>query len=256
MVRPEVSVVMPAYNSEALISSSIRSVLNQTFENWELLVVDDGSVDKTSSIVRQFVKMDKRVRYFRTINGGPGRARNLGIQESRARYIAFLDSDDEWMPEKLEWTIDFSSKVGSTITYTDYVVSDSHADEVSFRTFVPNRLKYEDILRTNSIAMSTVIVDRSQVPDFALREDVHFDDYVAWLKILRLGGSARGLNQPLTRYRIGHASFSTDKLKAALAVWKIYRKVEELSVAKSLFYFCNYGFNGLRKHRNRFKALH
>lgn len=251
----KVSVIMPAYNSESFIHKAIRSVMNQTHTNWELWIIDDGSSDKTGEVVKKFLKADKRISYIKTRNGGPGNARNVGIANSSGRFVAFLDSDDEWHPEKLEATLDYAHHHTSALTFTSYIMCREVPRPSEKIVHVPGLVDYKRVLISNPVAMSTVLVDRQKVPGFTLRGEMFFDDYVAWLDILRKGVVAYGLDRPLTRYRVSNGSFSSNKFRAAREVLNVMRNVEGLSWVQTSWFFGNYTVRGIAKHigwgRNR-----
>lgn len=244
----KVSVIMPAYNSESFIQTAITSVIGQTYTNWELWIVNDGSTDKTGEVAKTFLRADPRIRYIRTDNRGPGHARNAGIANSSGRFVAFLDSDDEWKPEKLARTLNYADQHNSALTFTSYERFRETSNPSGKIVHVPTQVDYRRVLISNPVATSTVIVDRAKIPDFTFRGEMFFDDYVAWLEILRDGAIAHGLDEPLTRYRLGHSSFSSNKIRAAREVLKVMRKVEKLSSAQTLWFFSNYTVRGILKH--------
>ena len=271
----KVSVVMPAFNAAKTIAQSIRSVLSQTHPHWELLVVDDGSTDQTQAAVEAFLP-DARVRMLKTPGRcGPAQARNLAISHATGRLVAFLDSDDLWLPEKLLKQIAFMNEQRAVFSFTAYRKIDSSGRVGRALIEVPKRVAYADLLKTNHIACLTAMYDREHfglvaMPDMGRREDyrlwlnflrdrVVHEDYGLWLHLLRRKssnnagsrGGAHGLNEPLALYRVGQQSLSSNKLAAATSQWLVYRNVERLSVLLSLYYFCHYAIRGLIKHKTR-----
>lgn len=269
---PLVSIVMPAHNSAQFIGRSINSVIAQTYRNWELIVVDDGSRDETSNIVSLYVKNDSRISLLKGVGrGGAARARNLAIEMATGRFIAFLDSDDIWLPEKLEIQISAMLESGAPLSFTAYKKIDG-SDIVGPHTFsVPNSINYHQLLKTNVIGCLTAIYDCSQLdkcymPDIEKRQDlalwlhilkkIGHEDYALWLKILKnTKGETRlknkmpaiGINQVLAHYRVHNNTLSSNKFKAALYQWFVYRKVEKLGLLRSMYYFTHYSILGLSK---------
>jgi|AntAceMinimDraft_1070359.scaffolds.fasta_scaffold104202_1 teichuronic acid biosynthesis glycosyltransferase TuaG len=246
---PQVSVVMPVFNGERFISASIESVLTQSFDNWELIVSDDASSDATRDIVAVFADQDSRIRLVTSERqSGPGAARNRAISVARGRWLAFLDSDDRWLPDKLALTLELAKDRGSGLTFTSYRRALAPDWKLGREIRVPLRVTYKQLLRSNVIATSTVLIDTQLVPKVVMNEQETYDDYIAWLEILRPGRVACGLQQPLTIYRKGHQSYSAKKLKLSTEVLKIFVDVERLSRPQVAWYFSNYAVRGALKH--------
>lgn len=244
-----VSIIMPAYNAERFIGEAVESVQAQGFENWELLVADDRSTDRTVAIVKSIALNDPRVRVLISEkNGGPAAARNLAIQSAGGRYIAFLDSDDVWLPQKLETQLEFMRSSNTALTYTRYRRIDEDGIVVGHLVSVPSQLNYQQLLRNTAIVTSTVMIDRSLVGDFHMKH-TYYDDYALWLEIVRRGFVAKGLRQDLTRYRVVGNSVSRKKGKSALMVWRTYRDVENLGLLRSMWSFSGYIWNAICKYR-------
>jgi teichuronic acid biosynthesis glycosyltransferase TuaG len=234
-----VSVVMPAHNSENSLTESVQSVLAQTYHDWELIIVDDASRDSTLTQARRFASDDPRIRILPLEqNVGVAEARNRGINAAIGQYLAFLDSDDLWLPNKLETQIDFMRSSGTGFSFAQYrrIGRDG---SLSNPVRVPRSVSYEGLLRGNSIGCLTVAIDRYQIPEISMPRIKH-EDYVTWLKILRQGHIAYGIPQDLARYRVGSSSVSSDKRRSASWTWNIYRRVEGLSLIKSAWCFMHY----------------
>lgn len=241
---------MPAYCAEGTIGESIQSVLRQSYTNWELIVANDCSPDNTPHIVESFCKRDERVMLVNAeINGGPAAARNLAISKARGRWVAFLDSDDFWLPEKLSQTIEFAKLNDSALTYTGYKRVNADCTVVGGYIPAPTSLNYFQLLGNTAINTSTVLIDRSRTGTFRMKI-TYYDDFACWLEILKKGFIAYGLNEDLTRYRVLSGSVSRDKKKSALEVWKAYRNVESLGFLMSTKYFISYAFHALLKYKN------
>lgn len=271
----KVSVIMPAFNAERTIVQSIESVLAQTHFHWELLIVDDGSSDATPALIQPFL-VDQRIRLLRTPGrSGPAMARNEAIANATGRLIAFLDSDDLWVPEKLAKQIAFMNEKNSVFSFTAYRKIGPNGEVGASVIRVPETVGYHDLLKSNHIGCLTAMFDRGHfgrvaMPDMGRREDyrlwlnflrdrVVHEDYGLWLHLLRKKRVdisdakviAHGLNEPLALYRVGQQSLSSNKLAAATSQWLVYRTVEHLSVALSFYYLCHYAIKGLIKHKKR-----
>lgn len=244
-----VSVVMPAYNAARFIGDAVRSVLGQTFSEFELLVVDDCSRDATAEVVEDFVKTDSRVRLIRHArNFGPAAARNTALDRARGRYIAFLDSDDLWLPEKLEIQLAFMREQSAAICFTQFCRITEEGTVISRPVPVPPMVDYRGLLKGNVIATSTVLLDRTRTGPFRMIR-TYYDDYALWLMLLRRGLRAYGLARDLVRYRIAHGSWSRNKLRSAYFTWKVYRDVEGLPLWDAVWNFLHYAWNGYRKYQ-------
>ena len=234
-----VSVVMPAHNSQSSLSESVQSVLAQTYRDWELIIVDDASRDGTLELARQLASNDPRIRVLPLEqNVGVAEARNRGIGAALGQYLAFLDSDDLWLPYKLQVQIDFMRSSSAPFSFAQYrrIGRDG---SLSNPVKVPRSVDYEGLLRGNSIGCLTVAIDRYQIPEVSMPKIKH-EDYVTWLKILRQGHIAYGIPQDLARYRVTSSSVSSDKRRSASWTWNIYRRVEGLSLLKSAWCFLHY----------------
>lgn len=244
-----VSIITPAYRAAALIGDTIQSAIAQTYLNWEMLIVDDCSPDNTADVVSEWSQRDSRVKLIRhERNGGPATARNTALSAANGRWIAFLDSDDIWLPEKLSMTLAHAQANSSPLTFTGFRRITFSADTVGRYIGVPRTVTYHQLLRNTVIATSTVLIDRSKVDRIVMKK-TYYDDFACWLEILKPGRVAFGLNEDLLRYRVVQNSVSRNKKNSAAQVWKSYREIEKLSTPKSIWYFTNYAMNGLFKYR-------
>jgi teichuronic acid biosynthesis glycosyltransferase TuaG len=244
-----VSIVTPAYNAGRFILETIGSVRAQTFADWEMIVVDDCSRDDTCRIVEEQSRADSRVRLLRhEVNQGPAGARETAIQRGRGRYVAFLDSDDLWTPQKLERQLAFMQRNGAALSFTQFRRIDAQGHTVGRLIDVPEELSYRQLLKNTAIATSTVIVDRGKTGPLHMTR-TYYDDYALWLSILRRGFSAHGLREDLMRYRVLGQSVSRNKARSAAMVWRVYRDVEKLGLADSLWCFAHYASRGAFKYR-------
>lgn len=244
-----VSVITPVFNSERFIEETIRSVQAQTYSRWEMLIlIDAGTRDRTAEIVERCVREDARVRLIQVPNGrNVSDARNFGFQEARGRFVAFLDADDLWLPEKLAKQVELMRRTGAVLTYTGFRRVTVGGEKEGREIAVPPVLTYSDLLKNNVIGCLTAVVDQAAVGPLCMGDDIH-EDYSLWLKILRTGASARGVCEDLARYRVVPGSRSSRKLLMANWRWQVYRKNEGLSVARALYYYICYVVLTLRKH--------
>lgn len=253
---PMVSIIMPVCDCRALVGASIESVLGQTYADWELLAVDDYSRDDSADVVHEFSRMDARVRLLRNHGRrGAARARNFAIRSSRGRYIAFLDSDDQWLPRKLEKQVRFARRTRAPLTFTAYYKIDARSTETA-ASFAPNgrvvsaplMLEYRHMLRQDYIGCLTAMYDAGQLGRVLMPEISRRQDYALWLEILRPGRRALGLAEPLALYRAQRpGSLSSNKLRAAGFNWQVYRDVEQLPLPRAAAAFGNYAFRASRK---------
>ncbi|MDV9190062.1 glycosyltransferase family A protein [Streptomyces sp. SR27] len=239
---PLVSVVMPVYNSAATLGAAVRSVLTQTHSDLELLVTDDRSSDGSMDLLMEFARQDKRVLpESAPEQGGAGRARNLAIERARGDYIAFLDSDDMWLPEKTERQIEFAAAGCAPLTFTSYFKMDA-GHEGESTDFIPNgrvvhareHVDYRAMLVRDHIGALTAMYDRNVLGTRLMPEMRKRQDYALWLSIMRDGADARGLPEPLAVYRAHQAgSLSSNKLSLVRYNWELYREHEGLSVPQA-----------------------
>mgnify|MGYP001065538730 FL=1 len=249
MQHPLVSVVMPAYNAEKYIGEAIRSVQSQTYTNWVLLVIDDCSTDHTVDVVQAFVNTDDRIRLFRnTRNLGAAKTRNRGLELSEGEWVALLDSDDIWHSDKLEKQLAVALNSGSEIIYCSCSLISSDGEKIS-DYIVPAQTSYDDMLKESVFSCSTTLLAKNVVDNNRFSADYYHEDLVYWLQLLKKGYSASACCEPLADYRIVEGSRSHSKVQSAKNRWEVYRKVEKLSLLKSLSVFLSYTARGLRKYK-------
>lgn len=245
-----VSIIMPAHNSSHFIREAVNSIKAQRYKSWEAIIVDDYSTDNTYSLLEEMAHQDCRIKVLRTTqNSGPAMARNLAIAHAEGRFIAFLDSDDLWAPDKLEKQIAFMKRKGAALSFTAYEKIDESGTITGRVVSAPDGIDYRGLLNANIIGCLTAIYDteitgKVFMPGISMRQD-----YGLWLKILKTGHVAYGLNQPLAYLRKRKGSVSSNKLVATLYVWKLYREVEKLSVLRSGYHFVNYAYRAFIKSR-------
>lgn len=243
-----VSVITPVHNAQDFLAQTIESVLNQTYKNFEIILVDDASSDLSRDIIERYQKIDSRVKsVFLNENLGVANARNEGIKNSNGRFIAFLDSDDLWKENKLEKQINFMIENNYEFTYTGYELMDEDGNMLGKVVHTKNRVDYDELLKHNVIGCLSVVIDRSKIQDIQMKKIRH-EDYSAWLKILKRGFVAYGLNENLASYRTRMNSLSGNKIKSAMWTWNIIRKEENTPLPKAVYYFSNYAIVNLKKH--------
>ena len=244
-----VSVIMPAYNAELFISESISSVLSQTYQHWELLVIDDSSTDKSASIIQQYVQQDERIKYYKTEapSGSPCLPRNVGIANAEGKYIAFLDSDDTWFCDKLEIQLNMFGRYDDmAICYCNYEKMAENGGRNNRIVKAPEITTYRQLLAGNVIGCLTAVYDTSKVGRVYFQNYAH-EDYIMWLSILKRGYVARNVNVVTALYRVCKKSVSSNKLKTISWQWNIYKNVEKLGHWKSAFFFISYAYKAFRK---------
>lgn len=228
-----VSIIMPTYNSEMYIKKSINSVLRQTYKNWELIIVDDCSTDTTKKIIRSI--NDERIKLFElTKNQGAAVARNTGLKKARGEFIAFLDSDDLWKPEKLTLQVKYMKKNNYKFTSTNYEEIDEHGDKTGKVIEAKDKLDYNGVLKYCP-GNSTVVYNARELGIFFIPNIRKRNDFVMWLQVIKKAKCLYGINENLTQYRVRANSLSINKKSLIKYQWKVYREIEELSILKSMY---------------------
>jgi teichuronic acid biosynthesis glycosyltransferase TuaG len=243
-----ISIILPTYNSETFISETISSVINQTYQNWELIIIDDCSTDNSMSIVDSFSKNENRIKFFKNkTNSGAAISRNIGLENSSGRFISFIDSDDVWELNKLEIQIKFMIVNNYAISFTEYNLIDEKGISLNKTIKVVNEIDYYGYLKNTIIGMSTSMIDLTKTEKFEFKNIRTRQDTYLWITLLKRGLIAQGLNKTLVNYRVRKDSISANKYKAAKQVWKLYYNFEKLGLLKSTYYFSYYIFNAIKK---------
>ncbi len=245
--RNLVSIIVPVYNAGAYIHETVEMVRRQTWTNWELLLVDDCSGDNSCAVIRSWCEKDRRIRLIeKKKNEGAARARNTGLEQASGRYIAFLDADDIWKPEKLEAELDFMKSRDAAFVFTAYEFGDEQGRGTGKVVHVPEELDYRKALSRTVIFTSTVLFDMQKLEKHLLEmPDVGSEDTATWWKILRQGEKACGLDRVLVVYRRPRVSLSSNKVTAVRRIWNLYRNVEGLSLLPSIWYFCGWAIRAV-----------
>lgn len=241
-----VSVIIPAYNSEKYLKQAIESVLIQNVP-LELIVINDCSSDNTAAIMNDY-KEDPRVHYYENEQRlGASGTRNRGVRISRGKYIAFLDCDDWWEPEKLKKQLHMIKKTGAVLCSTARRLIDSSNPSSEKIISVKETITYKMMLHQNWINCSSVLVRRDVITKYPMAYEDSHEDYITWLKILKQYKFACAINEPLLNYRVSNQGKSGNKLKSAKMTFKAYRYMG-FGLLKSIWYFCFYAINGYRKY--------
>ena len=247
-MTPAVSVIIPAYCAQQTAEAAVRSALAQTVRDIEVLAVDDGSTDGTAQILNALANEDARVRVIvQKRNGGAANARNAGAAAARAEWLAFLDSDDLWEPDKLEKQLALQQKTGAKLLYTGARCIDA-AGRPTGRFFrVPETVTYRQALKGNDLVCSSVLIEKALYLRHPMeRSDLH-EDYLCWLRVLGEGVTARGATESLTLHRILKSSKSGNKRRSAVMTWNTYR-VLGFGFFKRLGCFLGYCVHGIKRY--------
>jgi len=246
-----ISIIVPVYNVENFIEETMDCVRAQTYPDWELLLVEDCSSDNTVTLIRQYMEkaQDPRIRLLRQpSNMGAARARNRGVKEANGRYIAYLDADDLWMPEKLEKELAFMKEKGAAFAFTGYEFADENGKGMGKVVHVPAKLTYRQALSNTTIFTTTVMFDLEQLSREQLEMPViKSEDTALWFRVLRSGVTAYGLDENLVKYRRPGKSLSSNKLAALRRIWNLYRKEEGLNVVCSAWHFCFWALRAVKR---------
>lgn len=248
MDKPLVSIITPSYNSTKFIPATIESVLAQTYQNWEMLIVDDCSKDESRNVIRKYTEKDARIKLIElTENSGAAVARNTAIKAAKGKYVAFLDSDDLWVPTKLEKQIGFMEENDYAFTYSKYQLMDVDGQKLDRVIDIPNEIDYKGLLSNTIIGCLTVVVNIEKTGPIEMPNIRTRQDFALWLSILKRGIKAHGFQEVLAYYRLVPGSISSNKVKAAKQTWKVYRDVEKLSLIRSVLSFTGYAWNAVKK---------
>lgn len=246
----KVSIITPAYNSEQYLEETVQSVQRQTFTDWELIIVDDCSTDSTYSLATRLADADKRIVVLKNgVNEGVAATRNKALDKASGDYIAFLDSDDLWLPQKLQKQVAFMDTGQFALSYTNYQKFNSATGERDKKIIrAPAVMTAKRIYGDTSIGCLTVMVNRSITGPFHMPLLSHMEDNITWQEILSRGYIAYRLDEVLSLYREGNLSLTSGKKQAAKQQWHTYRDYYGFSVLKSSFYFSQYAYHAVKKH--------
>lgn len=244
-----VSIIIPVYNAARFLDRTLQSIFLQTYKNVEIVLVDDCSKDNSAEIIANYILEHPEIVYHRfDKNMGAAVARNKALELARGRYVAFLDSDDEWLPEKLEKQLALMREKNVAFTYTAIEMIDEEGSVIKGKRKVRKTVDYSFLLRNTMIATSSVVIDRYALGDFRMPLRRGGQDYATWLQLLRNGAIAYGINEVLVRYRVSRNSLSSNKLKSIKQVWEIQTQNEKIGRIAASFHVLCFIFNALKKY--------
>lgn len=246
-MQEKVSIIVPVYNAEPYIEQTIKSVLNQEYTNFELILVENGSTDATVEKIKTF--SDERIRLIiMEDNAGAAAARNEGMKAATGEFVGFLDADDLWHKEKLVKQIAFMKEKEAAFCFTGYEFGDENAVGTGKIVKVPDALVYKQALNNTTIFTSTVIFDTRKIAkDRLYMPQIKSEDTALWFRVLREGYTAYGLNENLVTYRRPAKSLSSNKVEAMRRIWNLYRKHERLNVFYSMYLFIGWAFRAVKR---------
>ncbi|RPG52902.1 MAG: glycosyltransferase family 2 protein [Flavobacteriales bacterium TMED84] len=247
-MKDKVSIITPCFNSAEYISDCIDSVVNQTYQNWEMIIIDDNSSDQSVKLIKKKKSTEGRIKLIELEeNIGSAMARNEAIKAAKGRFIAFLDSDDKWYSNKLSIQIDYMKTNKIFFSFTSYDIINNNGNPTNNVISVPEKITYNQYLKNTIIGCLTVIIDTKNI-SIPLMKDIRTShDMILWLDILKNERYAFGLNKVLASYRLSSNSNTKNKLFAAIDVWRVYRNYERLNIINSLYNFIHYSFNAIKK---------
>lgn len=243
-----VSVIIPVYNAEKFLEETIQTVIDQTYTNWELLLINDCSKDKSKEVAKQF--LSNKIKWIdMKKNGGAAKARNKGIELAKGKYICFLDADDKWDKEKLEKQVSFMKKKDCAFSFTSYEFADDKCVPNGKQVHVPEKINYNQSLKNTTIWTSTVMFDMDKLSkdDIYMPNVARGQDTATWWKVLKKIDYAYGLDEILSYYRRTNESLSANKFVALKRTWNLYRNVEHLNLMSSIYNFIIYCFNAVMR---------
>lgn len=252
-----VSIITPSYNSSAYIIDTIESILKQTYPYWELLITDDCSTDCSLEIITKYTECDSRIKLFQTKeNSGAGICRNQSIEKAQGRFIAFCDSDDMWMPQKLELQLQFMRKKDCALAYSSYMIMNENKDVLGVAVCM-NQISFKSMKREDGIGCLTAIYDVSKVGKMYFPAIRKRQDWGLWLEILSKCDISYGIKEPLAYYRVRQNSISSSKLNLIKYNVAIYRTLLKYTAVKAylVFLFVYLPFNFFKKLRNKLNSL-
>ena len=242
-----VSIIVPVYNAEKFIKDTINTVLQQTHQNFELILVDDCSNDASIQLIQQ--EKDKRIQLIKNKkNSGAAISRNNGIKIAKGKYLCFLDADDLWDKQKIEKQVSYMKKNNCAFSYTAYEFANEKGLPTGKKVFIPSKITYNEALKNTTIWTSTVMFNMEKLS----KEDIYMpnvksEDTATWWKILKKIDKAYGLNEILSYYRRSEGTLSSNKIEAIKRIWNLYRNVEKLPIIKSVYCFMFYLFRAIKR---------
>lgn len=251
LIKDKVSIVVASFNSEKYVERTLKSIKDQTYKNWECIIIDDFSTDKSPQIIENFIKSEKRFSLFiNTKNIGAGLTRNIGISKANGQFLTFIDSDDIWSPFHLEKQIYFMKSNGITISHSNYGYINSNDEKLKniFKVSL-KAINFKDLLSRPEMSCLTTIIDVSKTEKYFMSEDRRRQDYYLWLSLLRSGFSSTGFDHIGGYYR-QHENQPKKNLKYLYQHFCFLNQRMGLSIINSLRYTLTYGIKGVIKYLN------
>lgn len=247
-MNPLVSIITPCYNAVPFIAQTIESVIAQTYPNWEMLIVDDCSTDRSAEIIQTYVDRDSRIKYFKTDcpSGSPSLPRNIGLEQAQGECVAFLDSDDAWLPTKLEEQIAFMERGSYGFVYSDYEKMSWEGRRAERLIRMREISSFWDTLESNEIPCLTVLLCKELIGEIRFKS-IPKEDYAFWLEILRKGYKAYNTGKVHALYREARNSRSGNKLKMFVQQWYVLRQVEGVKKIPAVYFMLIFTWKGLLK---------
>jgi len=241
-----VSIIIPTYNTEKFIRATLQSVQNQTYQNWEMILVDDASTDRTVSVIEEFAKNDSRIKLFKLEkNSGNGFARNIALEKAVGKYIAYLDADDLWFSNKLEKQIGFLKANNLHFTFSFYDCIDEEGNSLNRRVEAPINLTYDELFFCNYVGNLTAIYDADYFGKIILEATQKRQDWRLWLTILKQIQVTKPVPEPLAFYRIRKDSISSSKFKLIKHNFGVYREFHRFNFVFSVLLMVRFLFTQL-----------
>jgi len=242
--QPSVSIILPVYNCDRFITQTLSSIIGQSYENFEIIVIDDNSIDQTSKILEEYSELEPRIKIFRNkTNMGVIFSRNKALSHASGRFVAFIDSDDIWLPQKLEIQIYKMIQLDCAMSFTNYRQINHSGERISLLLRGPSRIGLNLNLMTRFIALSTVMVDLDKIGKLQFDTNNKFnfaEDILLWNKIMIENGSAARIDFDLVRYRLVAGSLSYNKFRNIKIIWLLYRQLNGLKILSTTTYFMFY----------------
>ncbi|PAV25002.1 teichuronic acid biosynthesis [Tamilnaduibacter salinus] len=240
---------MPLHNAQAYVGQAVESVIAQTYPAWELIIVDDASSDESLAAVEEY-ENNSRISVIKLPenSGSPAKPRNVGTERAQGRFVAFIDADDAWLPEKLEIQVEALTESGAPLGCCGYWVINDAGNRIG-KLSVPQQASFSELVRHNTIGCLTAIYDRARLGKRYFPECGH-EDYALWLDILSEGGKVHGVDQPLAEYRVRSGSVSSNKWRTLTYFWHIYRHRLHYGRLKSVWRCLTYAMNARNKYQH------
>lgn len=247
--NPLISIITPCYNAEAYLSETIKSVLAQTYKNWEMIIVDDCSIDKSTSIIKEFAQKDNRIKLFQTSkkSGSPSLPRNIGIENAKGKYIAFLDADDLWLPNKVGLQLKWMEENNSDLSYSFYEKVNYLGERNERLVKTRKKSTFKSLLKSNSIPCLTSMISRTAIGDTRFKQ-IPQEDFCFWLDILKKGYTAHNICELTALYREARTSRSANKLDMFKGYWNVIRNHQHIGIFHSCYCMIIYTILGLVKY--------